>query len=231
MRQAGILQSMQVGTPTQYGRAGVDNAMERRWETSFFRVPTAQPRWLFTTHLEGNAQADTKNHGTPSQTILLYASAHYPLWQHELQHSEIGPGGFSENFTVDGLTEETVCIGDIYAIGDAQIRVTEPRYPCWKIERRWSMPGLTAQVAATGRTGWYCNVQREGLIEPGLPIFLVERPYPLLTIALANDFAHGRSKDREKAQAFIDCPLLHHRFWHDLIARQVGIKKEVEGEG
>jgi MOSC domain-containing protein YiiM len=231
MRQVGVLQTLQVGTPTQYGRAGADNPMERRWKTSFFRVPTTQPRWLFTTHLEGNAQTDTKNHGTPSQTVLLYAAAHYPLWQHELQRPEIGPGGFGENFTVDGLTEETVCIGDIYAVGEARICVTEPRYPCWKIERRWSMPGLTARVAETGRTGWYCSVRREGMIEPGLTIFLVERPYPELTIALANDLAHGRSKDVEKARAFMDCPLLHHRFWRDIIAQQVGMEKQLEDEG
>lgn len=217
---------MQVGTPTHYGRAGADDPMERRWQTSFFRAPTTQPRWLYTTHLEGNAQADTKNHGTLSQAVLLYGAAHYPLWQHELQRPEIGPGGFGENFTIDGLTEATVCLGDVYAIGEARICVTEPRYPCWKIERRWGMPGLTARVAETGRTGWYCSVQREGMIEPGLTIALVERPYPELTIALTNDFVHGRNKDAKKAQALLDCPPLHHKFWHDLIVKQVGIKRQ-----
>jgi MOSC domain-containing protein YiiM len=69
------------------------------------------------------------------------------------------------------------------------------------------------------------------MIEPGLPIFLAERPYPELTIALANDLVHGRSKDIEKARAFMDCPLLHHRFWHDIIAKQVGLEKQIEDEG
>ena len=228
MRQVGTLLSVQVGTPKHYGIAKATNPMERRWQTSFFREPTTQPRWLFSTHLEGNAQADTKNHGQPGQAVLLYAAAHYPVWQRELNRSEIGPGGFGENFTVTELTEESACIGDIYAIGEARIRVTGPRYPCWKIERRWGINGLTARVAETGRTGWYCSVLQEGMIEPNLPILLVERPYPEWTIALTNDFGHGRNKDVEKANALAHCPLLP-EWWQQLITRQVIDKEQVAG--
>lgn len=219
MQQAGILASIQVGTPKQYGHVGALNPMERPWTTSFFRVPDPQPRWLFTTHLDGSIQADTKNHGSLTQAVLLYAAAHYPLWQRELDRPEIGPGGFGENFTVAELSEETACVGDIYAIGEAAIQVTGPRFPCWKIERRWGIAGLTARVAATGHTGWYCSVLREGMVEPELPILLAERPYPQWTIALINDFAHGRNKDIEQAQALAQCPLLH-EFWRDLVLRR-----------
>ncbi len=208
----GVLQSVQVGTPKRYD--GVD-----AWKTSFFREPDAQPRWLYTTHLDGNRQADTKNHGQLHQAVLLYAATHYPLWRAELDRPEIGPGGFGENFTVQGLSEQTACIGDIYSIGEAQIQVTGPRYPCWKIERRWDMPGLTDRVAATGRTGWYCRVIREGLIEPGTIMTLIERPYPQWTVALTNDFSHFRNKDRATAQALAACPLLH-EFWQKLIVRR-----------
>src|SRR5579859_4454209 len=99
MRQIGLLQSVQVGTPHHYGRAGAADEMGRPWKTSFFRAPSAQPRWLYTTHLDGNAQADTKNHGRPDQAVLLYGAAHYPHWREELGRPEIGPGGFGENFT------------------------------------------------------------------------------------------------------------------------------------
>jgi MOSC domain-containing protein YiiM len=217
--QIGVLQSVQVGTPRQFGTAGAVNSMGRPWETSFFRAPSAQPRWLYTTHLEGNAQADTKNHGRPDQAVLLYAAAHYPAWRAELGRPEFGPGGFGENFTVDGLTEATACIGDLYAVGEAQIRVTGPRYPCWKIERRWGIDGLTARVAETGRTGWFCCVVREGLVEPGLPVTLVERPYPEWTVALVNDFGHFRNQDVETAKALAACPLLVD-FWQRLVVRR-----------
>lgn len=222
MTQIGVLQAVQVGTPHRYGMAGATDPMQRSWETSFFRAPTAEPRWLYTTHLEGNAQADTKNHGKPDQAILLYAAAHYPAWRVELNLPAIGPGGFAENFTVDGLTEETARIGDVYAIGEARIQVTGPRYPCTKIERRWGIAGLTARVAETGRTGWYCRVVREGSVVPGAPITLVERQYPEWTVALTNDFGHFRNQDVAMARALAACPLLNEWWQHLVVRRALG---------
>jgi MOSC domain-containing protein YiiM len=201
-----------------HGREGAQDEMQRPWETSFFREPDSQPRWLYTTHLDGNRQADTKHHGTLNQAVLLYAAEHYPVWRDELGRSEIGPGGFGENFTLDGLNEQGACIGDIYTLGEAQIQVTGPRYPCWKIERRWGITGLTARVAESGRTGWYCRVLREGWIEPGLPVLLAERPYPRWTIALVNDFGHGRNHDGELARELAACPLLA-ELWQQLVVR------------
>lgn len=220
MRQIATLQSLQVGTPHIYGVEGARPAMERRWETSFFRTPSTQPRWLYTTHLEGNTQADTKNHGQLDQAVLLYSGAHYPLWQEELNLPEIGPGGFGENFTLDGISEQTACVSDIYAFGEARIQVVGPRYPCWKIARRWNIADLTKRVAATGRTGWYCSVLQEGLIEPGMPVLLVERPYPRWTMALINNFAHGHSKDVPLARELAACPDLE-SWWQEMIMRRV----------
>jgi MOSC domain-containing protein YiiM len=219
MPPIGTLQSVQVGTPHRYGVKGATEILQQPWQTSFFRTPSPARRMLYMTHLEGNAQADTKNHGSLNQAVLLYAAAHYPRWQQELGLSEIAAGGFGENFTVAGLSEETACIGDIYAIGDARIQVTGPRYPCWKIERRWGRAGLTAQVAATGRTGWYCRVAQEGMVAPALPLLLVERPYPQWTIALVNDFGHDRNKDIDTAKALAACPALQ-EFWQKLVVRQ-----------
>lgn len=220
MTYIGTLTSVQVGTPQPYGTAGAPNPTERAWQTSFVRTPSVQPRWLYTTHLDGNAQADTKNHGTLNQAVLFYAAAHYPLWQAERDWPELGPGGFGENFTVDGLSEATACIGDIYALGVARLQVTGPRYPCWKIERRWQHEGLTARVMATGRTGWYCRVLHEGLIEPGMSINLAERPHPDVTIALVNDCAHRRNDDAELARTIAACPLLP-EIWVKLVLRQL----------
>lgn len=216
MEQIAILESVQVGTPHHYGN-DVDPAEGgRSWETSFFRTPSPERRWLSFSHLEGNAQADTKNHGKPDQAVLLYAASHYPEWQRELGRPEMGPGGFAENFTLAGMSEATACIGDTYRIGDAQIQVTGPRYPCIKIARRWGIPTLTRLVAETGRTGWYCRVLREGWIEPGMPILLVERPYPTCTVALVNDFGHFRNRDVKAARALASCPLLP-EWWRRLV--------------
>lgn len=219
--QIGILRSVQVGSPQHYGKARAARPIERAMETSFVRPPSGEARWLYTTHLDGNEQADKQNHGKPSQAVLLYAAAHYPTWRAELGEEEIGPGGFAENFTIDGLSEENACIGDLYGIGAARITVTGPRYPCTKIERRWGIEGLTARVAATGRTGWYCAVLREGLIEPGAPVALVERPYPRWTVVLVNDFGHGRNRDLTTARELAGCPALND-FWRELVVRRAG---------
>jgi MOSC domain-containing protein YiiM len=216
MHQIATLQTIQVGTPHRYPLHDDRDAAARSWETSFFRAPQYEGRWLHTTHLDGNAQADTKNHGSPEQAVLLYAAAHYPRWREELGRPEIGPGGFAENFTVDGLTEHIACIGDIYAIGGAQIQVTGPRYPCTKIARRWGIPSLTRLVAGSGRTGWYCRVLQEGWVEPGLPLELVDRPHPEVTIALVNDFGHSRNSDIALAQTVATCPLLP-EWWQRLV--------------
>ncbi|HEY1348842.1 MAG TPA: MOSC domain-containing protein [Ktedonobacteraceae bacterium] len=217
--QVGVIHSLQVGVPKRYASKDAANPLERVWCTSFFREPSLQARWLYTTHLEGNQQADTKHHGQLSQAVLLYAAAHYSRWSTELNRPEIGPGGFGENLTLTGLSEETSCIGDVYSLGEAHIQVTEPRYPCWKIERRWGIAGLTARVAESGRTGWYCRVLCEGLIEPGMPLLLVERSYPQWTIALVNDIVHGRNRNVEQARLLAACPVLH-GFWPELIVKR-----------
>ena len=220
MKQIAVLQTVQVGTPRHHG-ATIDGR-RHSWQTSFVRTPSPARRRLFVTHLEGNAQADTKNHGTPDQAVLLYAAAHYPVWQMELGRPEIGPGGFGENFTIDGLTEAAACIGDTYAIGEALIQVSGPRYPCVKIARRWGIPALTSRVAETGRTGWYCRVLREGWVEPGLPVELVDRPHPEVTVALVNDFGHGRNRDVAAASALAGCPLLPAWWQRLVVARAMG---------
>lgn len=216
--QIGTLQSVQVGSPQHYGEARATRPLARAMETSFVRPPSGEARWLYTTHLDGNEQADKINHGKIGQAVLLYAAAHYPIWRAELGDERIGPGGFAENFTTDGMSEPDACIGDVYGIGEARIVVTGPRYPCTKIERRWQIEGLTARVAATGRTGWYCAVRQEGLITPGAPLVLIERPYPRWTIALVNDFGHGRNDDLDLARELAACPALN-EFWGELVVR------------
>ncbi|HEY4385215.1 MAG TPA: MOSC domain-containing protein [Ktedonobacteraceae bacterium] len=220
--QIATLQTIQTGKPQQLTvPPNMGNSAGLPWETSFFRTPVSQPLWLYKTHLADNEQADKKNHGQLDQAVLLYAASHYPLWRSEFDLPMIGPGGFGENFTLEGISEETACLGDIYALGDTRIQVTGPRYPCTKIERRWATPGLTARVAETGRTGWYCQVLQEGSVEPGLPLQLIERPYPTWTIALINDLGHGRKHDPAQAQAIAACPILVNELWQNLLTRTV----------
>ncbi len=226
---SGVLFSVQVGSPqrhplpvlnTRTSDATADSTRKHTWRTSFFRTPSAEPRWLFTTHLAGNQQADTKHHGHPNQAVLIYALEHYPRWQAETGLTEFGPGGLGENFTVTVFNESNVCIGDSFALGEARIQVAGPRYPCQNIARRWRIADLRAQVASTGRTGWYCGVLHEGLITPGMEMTLTERPCPELTIARINAIVHGQAYEPGVVEALMACELLE-QFWKDLIAKSI----------
>jgi MOSC domain-containing protein YiiM len=115
-------------------------------------------------------------------------------------------GAFGENFTVRGVTEADVCIGDVFAVGGVLVQVSQPRQPCWKLARRWRVKDLAARVQATGRTGWYFRVLEEGEVTPGLRLVLRERPWPQWTVARANEIMHERRDDR--AAALAACPSL-----------------------
>ncbi len=174
------LLSVQVGKPIEQD---ADNLSDKSWQSSIFRTPVEGPVWLSKTNLEGNQQADTQNHGGPFMAVLVYNAEHYPVWREELNLPDLVYGGFGENFTVSELTETTVCIGDTYQIGESvMVEVSQPRLPCWKLNRRWAIEDLTKRVDNKRWPGWYFRVLKEGYVEAGQPLTLLMRPYPQYTI-------------------------------------------------
>ena len=99
--------------------------------------------------------------------VLCYSADHYPLWREELGIAEMGPGGFAENFTISGQDELTVCIGDVYRVGEATVQVSQPRGPCYKISYRWKRPDLLGAASRTAATAGTCGCSEEGLVEAG----------------------------------------------------------------
>lgn len=213
MATQAVLLSIQVGTPRLFD--GGDPA-RRPWLSAFIKEPVTGPIWLGRMNLAGDAQADLKNHGGPDKAVLAYAAAHYANWRTELGRPDLPYGAFAENFTIDGLDEQTACIGDVYAIGEAQVQVSQPRQPCWKISRRWGIEDLTARVVATGRTGWYFRVLTEGYVEPGMPVVLRHRPFPQWTVARATEIMRHRREHPDVARELAECPLLSVS-WRELL--------------
>lgn len=203
-----LLVSVNVGLPRQMGVEGAADPFDRPWRSGIVKEPVAGPVWLGRTNLAGDGQGDRQNHGGPDKAINSYSADHYPSWRAELALPDFPPGAFGENFTIAGLTEETVCIGDIYQIGAARVQVSQPRQPCSKLARRWRLKDLTARVEASGRTGWYCRVLAEGEVEWGLPVVLLDRPFPQWTIARANAIVRDRKGDPDAAAALAACPAL-----------------------
>jgi MOSC domain-containing protein YiiM len=194
---APLLISIQVGKPAVRGVPGSDDPMDQTWTSGIVKSMIEGPVWLGRTNLVGDGQADLVNHGGPDKAVLSYAAAHYPDWRKELERPDLPHGAFGENFTIEGLSEQAVCIGDTYTIGeDVVVQVSQPRVPCWKLARRWRMKELMALVEQSGRTGWYLRVLKEGEVRPGLAVSLVERPFPEWTVARASGVMRTRTKDR-----------------------------------
>lgn len=190
-----VLESIQVGLPRTHGSPGAADAMDRPWQTAFFKQPVAGPVAVGWSHLAGDGVADRENHGGPDKAVLAYSADHYADWQRQLNLPALPGGAFGENFTVRGLTESTVCIGDIWRIGDCRFEVSQPRQPCWKLARRWRMKELPALVVATGRSGWYLRIVQAGTVEAGQEVVLERRPNPAWTIARASHVFYHQKDD------------------------------------
>ena len=181
------LLSLQVGRPAEH-TSEVADGQDAVWVSGIWKSPVFGRLQLDLTNLDGDAQADLKNHGGPDKAICCYAAEHYPGWRGTLEksESEFPFGAFGENWTLTGMTEDIICIGDTYTVGTARVQVSQPRMPCWKLGRRWERPGLPLEVSGSGRTGYYLRVLEPGEVGVGDALTLVERPLPLWTVASVN---------------------------------------------
>jgi len=171
-------------------------------------------------NLEGDGQADLAHHGGPDKAVLSYSAEHYAGWRQMLNNPSLTHGAFGENFTVAGLTEADMCIGDTWLVGDeAVVQLSQPRQPCWKMARRWRLKSLALQVQQSGRTGWYFRVLREGIVAAGMPLALRERPHPEWTVERANRVMHGDVNDVAAAQELAAISLLS-ASWRKTLARR-----------
>lgn len=205
---AAKLLSIQIASAKKISTTGSDAWWDKPWTTGFHKQPIAVRIWLGYEGLRGDQQADRENHGGVDKAVCVYAAEHYPGWRDSLNLPEMAHGAFGENFTVQGLLESEVCIGDVFQIGAARVQVSQPRQPCWKLARRWRIKDLTAQVEQNGRTGFYFRVVQHGWVEAGDTIELVERSFPKFTVAYANEIMHHRKEEIAAAMELASCPLL-----------------------
>ena len=210
--------ALQLGKALQLEPAGTGEWWDKPWQTGFYKQP--QPRaWLGYEGFRGDEQADRRYHGGPDKAVCVYPHEHYHFWQSELPDLEMPTGAFGENLTTAGLLESGVCIGDVYAVGEALVQVSQPRQPCWKLARRWQVKDLTARVERTGLTGFYFRVKRHGHVSAGDAISLLERPFPEWTIERCNRIMHHEKSAAESARALAGCPDLSASWKDSLSAR------------
>jgi len=179
--------------------------------SGFVKEPVGEPLWLSETGLEGDDQADKKNHGGPEKAVCVYPLEHYPYWEGRLGRV-LPAAAFGENFSTEGFAEPGVRIGDVYRVGDpvrgATVQVSQPRQPCYKLAARHGVKELALWVQRTGLTGFYFRVLEEGEVRAGDGISLVERPREAVSVAEANRVMHLNGYDREGIERLLAVPQL-----------------------
>jgi MOSC domain-containing protein YiiM len=143
--------------------------------TGIFKQPVEGRVALTRLNLDGDRQADLSVHGGEYKAVYCYPIEHYDYWKKELPGRKLPLGVFGENFTTAGLTEDSVHLGDRFAVGSAQVVVTQPRLPCYKLGVRFQSDDMVKRFLASGRTGFYVAVSQEGDVGAGDDITVLSR--------------------------------------------------------
>ena len=143
--------------------------------TSIFKEPVAGRVALRKLNLDGDRQADLTVHGGEYKAVYCYPSEHYEYWKKELPGRDFPLGMFGENFSTEGLFENSVDLGDCFSVGSAEVVVTQPRLPCYKLGVRFGSDDMVERFLASARTGFYLAVAREGKVAAGDEIRLLAR--------------------------------------------------------
>jgi len=169
--------SVQVAVPRVVMRGSDEVA------TGIFKMPVQKRVMMRALNLDGDRQADLVNHGGRDKAVYAYPSEHYAFWKNELTGVELPWGSFGENLTVSGLLESDVCLGDRFQIGAAEVVVTQPRIPCYKLNLKFQRDDMAKRFLASRRTGFYLRVLREGEVGAGDEIVRVHRDENRVSIA------------------------------------------------
>jgi len=161
--------------------------------TAIFKQPIEGRVALRTLNLDGDRQADLSVHGGPTKAVYVYPAEHYEYWRNELPEMDLPFGMFGENFTVTGVSESNLNIGDQFRVGSATVMVTEPRMPCYKLGIRFGRTDIIKRFLVSERTGFYLAVLEEGEVGVGDEIQLVTRNEPSVSV---NDVTRLYSRDR-----------------------------------
>ena len=216
----GRLLSIQIGSVADLimPQAAHPDRLPAAWRSGIFKAEIPGPVMVTAGGIEGDEQADRDNHGGPDNVVLAYDGGHYPVWRERLVMPELGHGGFGENFTVVGFSDESVCIGDTWQVGpEVVLQVTQARQPCYKLARRLRRLEIVGMVRENGWGGWYLRVLRPGTAEAGMEIALVERLHPEWTVARAVEAMYGRKADPAPARALAEVPELSARWKRELV--------------
>jgi MOSC domain-containing protein YiiM len=190
--------------------------------TGIYKEPVAGRVAVRALNLDGDRQADLRVHGGPDKAVYAYPSEFYELWSRERPELDFRPGTFGENLTTEGLLDENVSVGDRFRVGTAELVVTQPRLPCYKLGIKMGRDEFVTEFLERGLYGFYLAVVREGEVEAGDPIVEVSRDPRAVTVTeIARLYARDRN-DIEGMRRAADLDVLPEGWRHYFRKRVYG---------
>jgi ferredoxin-NADP reductase/MOSC domain-containing protein YiiM len=198
----GRLLSVNVGQPREVPWEG------KVVRTAIWKTPVTGPRMVRRINIDGDDQADRAAHGGEHRAVFVYQIASYRYWERELGRHDFSFGQFGENFTVAGLPDDEVCIGDRYRIGQAIFEVTQPRVTCFRVALRMNEPRMPSLLVARHRPGFYLRVIEEGPVQAGDSITQLRAGPERLTVAAIDALLYLPHKSRRAFRQAVTIPAL-----------------------
>ncbi|WP_020387895.1 MOSC and FAD-binding oxidoreductase domain-containing protein [Kribbella catacumbae] len=196
------LRSLNVGTPKDV------SWNDRTVHTGIWKTPVEGPRMVRRLNVDGDGQGDLNGHGGEQRAVLVYQLDSYAYWQEYFGRDDFTYGMFGENFTVDGLPDDEVCIGDRYRIGEAEFEVSQPRVTCYRVGMRLGEPELPSLLVRHHRPGFYLRVIKEGLVEAGDEIVRTRVGPQALSVAGIDALLYLPDRDEAMLRRSLDIPAL-----------------------
>ncbi|HVW42116.1 MAG TPA: MOSC and FAD-binding oxidoreductase domain-containing protein [Amycolatopsis sp.] len=210
------LLSLNVGMPKDVPWQG------RTVHTGIFKYPVEGPRMVRTLNVDGDGQGDLAGHGGEIRAVLVYQRQSYDYWRDRLGRDDLEYGQFGENFTVDGLPDDEVHIGDRYRIGGAEFEVTQPRVTCFRVGMRLGEPAMPSLLVSHHRPGFYFRVVTEGQVRAGDEIVRTRIGRHELSVADTDALLYLPDRDTRRLRDAVDIPALSPGWrssFHDLLDR------------
>ena len=178
--------------------------------TGIFKKPVEGRIMLRRLNLEGDGQADLWGHGGAFRAVYAYTFENYAYWARELGRDDFAIGQFGENFTVEGMLDDEICVGDVFRIGGALVEVSQPRIPCYKLAIKMGIEKFQNRFLASGRVGFYLRVLEEGEVAAGDVIELARRDPRHMTVMDVSNLLYFDKENLEATRKALDIPALAH---------------------